>query len=86
MKQGKEVKPNVPSIELTPKVHRCQTQHGRKKKKTPTLRSHCEKRSSSLFTCHCGPFGDLKAPAPCLESETNEDEGGEIADNCQVQF
>lgn len=85
MKQGKEVKPNVPSIELTPKVHRCQTQHGRKKK-NPTLCSHCEKRSSSLFTCPCGPFGDLEAPAPCLESETNEGEEEKFADNCQVQF
>lgn len=69
MKEGKEVKPNVPSIELTPKAHRCQTQHGEQKTKNT---QRCEKTSSWLFTCHFGPFRDLKAPAPCLESETNE--------------
>lgn len=76
MKQGKEVKPNVPSIELTPKCTE-QKQEGGKKK---TAR----KKSSSLFTC--GPFGDFKAPAPCLESETNGGQGETFADNCQVHF
>lgn len=52
------------------KVHRCQTEEG--EKITPTSCSQCEKKSSSLLTC--GPFGDFKAPALCLESETSEDE------------
>lgn len=70
MKQGKEVQLNVPSIELTPKYADVR-QNTEKEKKNPTLCSHCEKKSSSLFTR--GPFGEFKAPALCLESETNED-------------